>query len=121
LYDEKLHPHCERLVYVEHKDQEVNVAVTTDKTIYQSKEKVVVNITATDAQQQPVKAALSMAVVDEGIVKRSSTHIISYLNLESEIKGKIEDAAAYFDSKNDHAAEELDLLLRTQGWRSFLW
>lgn len=121
LYDEKLHPHCERLVYVEHKDQEINVAVTTDKTTYQSKEKVVVNITATDAQQQPVKAALSMAVVDEGIVKKTSTNIISYLNLESEIKGKIEDAAAYFDNKNDHAAEDLDLLLRTQGWRSFLW
>ena len=121
LYDEKLRPYSERLVYVDNKNQDVNLAVTTDKTTYQSKEKITVNITATDAQQEPVKAALSMAAVDEGIVKKSSTNILSYLNVESEVKGNIEDAADYFDEKNSNATAQLDLLLRTQGWRSYVW
>lgn len=120
LYDEKQHPQCERLVFAG-EDRTVNIAVSTDSSAYHSKGKVVVTITATDDQKKPAKANLSLAAVDEESLSSSTGNIMSYLSVESELKGKIENAAAYFDKSNSHRFEQLDLLLLTQGWRSFLW
>ncbi len=120
LYDEALRPHCERLVYIE-KDDSVRLTVFTDKTSYLPREKVTIHIQAADAQNQPVKTELSLAVVDRGIISADPGNIRSYLELGSELKGEVENAAAYFDPANKRRGEQLDLLLRTQGWRSFLW
>ena len=132
LYDDKLHPQCERLVYIEEKDP-VTVVIQTDKINYGSREKVVVGITAMDAQQRPVRAALSMAVAEEaaavaeggaadaGETAAAQSNIVSYFMLESELRGRIEAAGEYFDKYNSHRLEQMDLLLRTQGWNSFLW
>lgn len=120
LYDEKQHPQCERLVFAG-EDKTVNIAVSMDSSAYHSKGKVVVTITATDDQKKPAKANLSLAVVDEGGLSANTGNILSYLSVESELNGKIENAADYFDKSNSHRFEQLDLLLLTQGWRSFLW
>ena len=120
LYDESQRPWCERLSYIEHNDP-VTITVSTDKKVYQPKEKVTLLVRATDAQGQPVKADLSLAVTDRGIINPDPGNILSYLELESELKGRIEDAAKYFDPANTRRQEEMDLLLRAQGWHSFLW
>jgi hypothetical protein len=120
LYDDSLRPNCERLIYVQDKNP-LQVNISTNKTVYKSKEKVVVNISVTDAQQHPVQASLSMAAIDDGVEKATAENISSYLLLQSEIKGKIENAAAYFDVNNPQRFQQLDLLLRAQGWRDFLW
>ena len=120
LYDENLRPYCERLVYVKDANP-LNVIVSPDKNSYQPKEKVTVNISVTDAEQHPVKANLSLAAIDDGIEKQSTENILSYLMLQSEVKGKIENASEYFNAKNSLRFQQLDLLLRAQGWRTFLW
>jgi hypothetical protein len=120
LYDESMHPNCERLVYVESSTPYL-VKFSADKSTYQTKEKVTVNISITDNQDIPVDASLSLAAVDAAMEPLQSTNILSNLLLESELKGKIENASAYFDKTNQQRHEQLDLLLRTQGWRSFLW
>jgi len=120
LYDQAQRPYCERLAYIERHDQ-VTITVSTDKTTYQPGEKVTVLVQATDTQGQPVKTDLSLAVTDRGIINPDPGNILSYLELESELKGRIEAAANYFDPNNSHRKEEMDLLLRAQGWRSFLW
>lgn len=120
LYDENLKPYCERLIYIQDKNP-VLINITTDKPVYEAKGKVTVNVEVTDVQQHPVKANLSMAVTDDGIEKAAAENIQTYLLLQSEVNGKIENAAAYFDEKNPQRFQQLDLLLRTQGWRSFLW
>ena len=119
LYDNEGRPNCERLVYIDKK--EAAIAITANKTSYGAKEKVMLTITATDEQQQPVKAQLSLAVVDAGIVAAGNTSIASYLLLESELKGYIEEPQRYFDNSNPDRLSQLDLLLRTQGWRDFVW
>lgn len=121
LYNEKLVPYAERLVYVENKNQQIKVSITTDKTVYQNKEKTTIDITTTNGNNEPVAANLSLAVVDNNALKSFGSNILSYINLESEIKGNIENPASYFDTKNAKRFEQLDLLLRTQGWRDFLW
>lgn len=120
LYDEQNHPNCERLVYINSKN-DIRVTVTPDKNTYQPKEKTTLNISVTNAQNQPVKAELSLAVVDGSIVPANQGSIVSYLLLQSDIRGKIENAAQYFDPANANRFKQLDLLLLTQGWRDFVW
>jgi hypothetical protein len=41
--------------------------------------------------------------------------------LESDVRGFVEDPSYYFDPSNPDRFRDLDLLLRTQGWRDFTW
>lgn len=115
VYDSQGKPECERLVYIHHLDNKGTVRLTTNKKTYQPKEQVTVNINT-----QP-NVNLSMAVVDAGIVPVQPEDIVSYLQLQSEVKGNIENARHYFDTTNVNRFKQLDLLLMTQGWRDFIW
>jgi len=120
LSDELGHPNCERLVYVNPKDQ-VNLTVVPDKATYAPREKATVTIKVVDSKNQPIKANLSMAAVDASMVPADESNIASYLMLQSEVRGKIDNAAQYFDPANANRFKQLDLLLMTQGWRDFVW
>ncbi len=118
LYDHEGKPFAERLIYIQQANA-INLSVTTDKTTYQPREPVVLNIKTTQ-NGQPIPATFSLAAVEE-MVEKDATNIISYLMLESEIKGNIKDAEKYFDLSNPSRLKQLDLLLLTQGWRDYLW
>jgi MG2 domain len=119
LLDDQGRPNCERLVYIQG-DENIKLAITADKAIYKSREKVTLKVKASNAQGQPVKTSLSLAAVDE-IVPDDRQDIVAYLLLQSEIRGEIKNAAQYFDSGNPSRLKQLDLLLLTQGWRDYLW
>ncbi|MBW4891529.1 hypothetical protein KXQ82_17510 [Mucilaginibacter sp. HMF5004] len=120
LFDELMHPNCERLVYINNKNN-VKLSVVPDKAVYASKEKTTVTITATDSKNQPVKAELSLAAIDGTVVPADESNIVAYLLLQSDIRGKIENAAQYFDVNNVNRFKQMDMLLLTQGWRDFVW
>ncbi len=113
LIDDQNKPQCERLVYIRRPSN--NLSIKTDKIAYQSKEKVTVNINTCE------KANLSMAVVDAGVVPVQEQDMVSYLQLQSELRGNIEHPERYFDTTNTHREKQLDMLLMTQGWRDFVW
>jgi hypothetical protein len=115
IYDKEGKPECERLVYIHHPNNKSTISIFTNKKTYQPKEKVNVQIDA------PANSNLSMAVVDAGIVPEQADDIVSYLQLQSEVKGNIENARRYFDTTNVNRFKQLDLLLMTQGWRDFVW
>ena len=112
--------HSERLLYVDNKNA-LKVQITTNKPVYKSKERVVVNVKTLDAQDKPVKSEVSLAAVDASIIPEGSGNIVSYFALESELRGKIENPQRYFDPANPNRLKQLDLLLLTQGWRDFVW
>ena len=120
LYDEKGRPNSERLFYVD-KEIPLTASITTNKKSYSKQESTIVNINTLDLDGRPLKANLSMSVVDGAIVPVASSNIVNYVYLQSEIKGQIEQADRYFDKNNKDRLKELDLLLLTQGWRDFIW
>lgn len=120
LYDALLRPHCERLVYV-NKNKAAALTLATDKTTYSPGEEVKLTVNTTEADGTVAKAHLSVAVIDAGLVPQAEGDIVSYLRLQSELRGDIEKPGAYFDRSNVKRSEQLDLLLSTQGWRDFLW
>ncbi len=120
LLDEKRRPNSERLFYIE-KAPTLNISVVTNKKSYTTQENTIVNINTLDIEGHPLKANLSMAVVDAAIVPTNSSNMVNYMYLQSDIKGNIEQADRYFDKTNKDRQKELDLLLLTQGWRDFIW
>jgi hypothetical protein len=120
LYDPQHRPQCDRLVYVDTK-QKIHLSVQTDRQNYKPHEKVLVKIKATDNHGNPVKTNLSFSATDGEIVPPALFNIESYLMLESELHGKIEQPLMYFDTTNKMRNRQLDLLLLTQGWSSYIW
>ncbi len=123
LYDGNMKPHSERLVFVE-KPNNINLALKTDKTAYQPREKTTLTFTANQSDGQPVVGSFSMSVADTAATTGSTTNftnICSYFLMESDIKGQVYQPGYYFDTNNKDRLVALDLLLLTQGWRDFLW
>jgi hypothetical protein len=66
------------------------------------------------------KGAYSVSVTDaEGFSDNFSSNIISYLKMESELRGNIHAAKHFFGETKDE--EGLDLIMLTHGWRRFDW
>ena len=120
LYDAGLKPQCERLVYIEPRNSAI-LKIVPDKKSYKVREKVNLNFSLTDKQNLPLDADCSVAVLDADQVPDRVSDIQTYLQLQSELKGEIEQPLQYFDTTNVNRFKYLDLLLLTQGWRDFLW
>ncbi|MDT3403567.1 MG2 domain-containing protein [Mucilaginibacter terrae] len=119
LYDAQNRPLCERLIFNEQEPKET-LTLIADKLTYSYKEKTGLTLKITDIEGKPVIASLSMAAVD-AMVPKQQGNMISYLGLQSEIRGNIEGINQYFNSKGKPDLQKIDLLLLTQGWRDFLW
>ncbi len=135
LFDPTGQPRCERLLF-EKKNDWLNVKLNMSKPSYQPREKMELDLAVTDAKGQAVKGSFSVAITDANQVKQSAfrSDILSYMLLQSDcqervnktayfadVKGAIEDPAAYFDKENLQASTHLDILMMTQGWRRFTW
>jgi hypothetical protein len=116
LYDKLQRPHCERLVYVDQRNKS-QISITP----IVGKDSIEVQIAVVNAQQQHLQANLSLSVTDADIVPSAGSNIVSYLTLESEIRGNIEQPLSYFDTTNTRRHQQMDLLMLTQGWRNFIW
>ncbi len=114
--------YSERLFYV-HKKNKIRINVFSDKKYYSPREKVNLKISVRDTSNNPVTASVSVAVVDGQQITGYETKpdIASYLLLQSEIKGNIEQPYSYFDTTNRNRFKAMDNLLLTQGWRNYIW
>ncbi|HSI90291.1 MAG TPA: carboxypeptidase regulatory-like domain-containing protein, partial [Adhaeribacter sp.] len=96
----------------------------TDKEKYLPREKVKLTISASDETGMPMPADVLVSVVDDQLLtfmNDKSSNILSWLLVETEIKGKVEEPRFYFDKTEPKAPVALDLLLKTSGWRRFTW
>lgn len=114
-------PLAERIVFA-NENKQMKVKITPTKKNYLPREKVIVNIETTDENNQPIPANLSMSVVDDKLwtyADDKQNHILSWLLLDSELRGKIEKPQFYFDKKEKKATKSLDLVMLTNGYRYF--
>jgi hypothetical protein len=114
--------YSEREFYICTKER-YQINVVPDKKEYAPRQKVTLQISVKNAASDQVSANLSVAVVDGNQIKdpEKKQDIRSYLLLESEISGYIEQPSYYFDTLNTDRYSALDNLLLTQGWRNFVW
>lgn len=122
LFDGHGKPQCERLAFVNKHNFPI-INIENIKKDYKTREKVEFTIKVKDKQGNPVRANLSVAVKNKSRIietKAMHTNIISSLLLEADIKGYIENPLYYFGESKE-AAQNLDILLLTQGWQKFTW
>ncbi|MCX2573214.1 Ig-like domain-containing protein [Pedobacter sandarakinus] len=113
-------PLSERLVFVQTKNN-LAINLTTATPSYGIKKKVKVNVSA-KKDGAPVAGNFSVAVIDETKVpsnEDAATTILTGLLLSSDVKGYIEKPSYYFNAPDAKKNTDLDVLLLTQGYRSF--
>jgi hypothetical protein len=123
LSDSKDIPLAERLVFIE-REAPVEIQIKPDKAIYNKREPVSLKISLPGDSTIERDCSVSLAVVNENLIENTSQfprNIASWFLLESDVRGDVEDPSYYFDPSNPSRLSDLDLLLRTQGWRDFAW
>lgn len=119
VFDAARQPVCERLVF-RRPSQRLQISVTADKANYATRDRIALNLNTQDAAGRPLAADCSLSVfLLDSLQSVSTAHILPYLLLASDLKGKIESPEYYFDHPEDEQA--MDNLLMTQGWRRFRW
>lgn len=96
-------------------------SVRSDCLQYTPRQKVQLELQATDEQGMPWEGTASIAVTDNADVYPDSCNsIISNLLLTSELKGFIENPNWYFQyPESTLKREAIDILMLTQGWRRY--
>ncbi len=122
LLNESLEPVSERLVF--HDDLNVNnLEIKTTRKEVATRSPVQLEIFDDISSQYSEYSSLSITVVDENalIAGGAHQHMISYLFLDSELKGFIESPADYFvDDEDITSRDKLNLLMLTNGWNRYL-
>ncbi|GAB3930248.1 hypothetical protein GCM10028827_25240 [Mucilaginibacter myungsuensis] len=116
-------PIAERMVFVDHKDR-LDIRVTPNKTSYQKRDSVSLDIEVKDATGIPVQGSFSLSVTDNTQVKPDTMGnfgIATQLLLKSGLKGDIETPGYYLHRKDAKAWQALDNLMLTQGWTAYDW
>ncbi|MCF2489252.1 carboxypeptidase regulatory-like domain-containing protein [Dyadobacter sp. CY347] len=118
LYDAKSMPKCERLFFVPESSAPVRVTLKLNKTQYQPREEVVLNVNLKD-NGSAASAALSASITDAGKVPDDSSdaNMQAHLLITGELRGRVENPAQYLTSPSAETRKALDDLLLTQGWR----
>ncbi len=120
LLDPNGHPAAERLAFNKSEVDHLEIDLELNKESYTLRDETILTMSVKDFESNNLPARLSLSVFDDSIRKYDEyyTNINSRLNLETEIKGDIEDPGFYF-SDHEQADRYLDILLLTQGWRAY--
>jgi len=123
VLDGKNLPVAERLIFNERRDQRIRITANEDFPTEQlQREKSTLTFHAKNQLDEFINADFSIKVIDVnelGSIQGSVNTMISYLLLDSELKGKIQNPNFYFDKDSVSNYQALDDLLLTQGWRSY--
>lgn len=121
LFNKDQQPVCERLVFTRPKNI-INTQISTDKTVYEKRQKVNLSISSMAESNIIGDANYSVAVfqMDDSLQMPGQDDIASYLWLTSDLRGYVESPGFYFTS-GTNTDEAIDNLLLTQGWRRFRW
>jgi hypothetical protein len=111
---------AERIFYKFSENNQVSLRFDKDK--YGPREKVSVDMEVKDREGNPVVGKFSVSVVD-GFFKEhlQEDNIVSYMNLSSEVKGRINSPQFYFNDSIplNQRRRAMDLLMIVQGWRYY--
>jgi hypothetical protein len=124
LFNSNSLPVCERLVFVENNIKKTVINIEKPKSYFGNRKKVTLKINVDDLEKKGIPSKLSMTVRDINASPNNvnKENIKTWLLLNSDIRGKIENPSYFFENKNVRKRQYLlDLLMLTHGWRRFTW
>ena len=117
VFDDEWRPLAERITYVNNHEYVFNPEVSVENLALQKRGKNEIQISVPGN----IASDLSVSITDAKIGYEDNDNIISHLLLTGQLKGKINDPAYYFLNNSDSIAQQLDLVMLTNGWRRFNW
>ncbi len=123
LFANSNEPVCERLIYIENRQDRPVTEVNLNKETYQKREKVDVQVRLSDDKGNPIIADLSASVVDitnTGLINQSYG-ILSYLLVNSDLNNPKPFISEIIESDKASRLIDMDLVMMTHGWRRFQW
>ncbi len=123
LLDEQLLPVSERL-YFSTNYQTNEIKIKPDKQSYETRSRVRLRLSDGPGMDNKTWSNLSMVIVDDFASNKEgpSMNILSWLLIDSELKGHIESPHDYFSNDTGMVSStKLDLLMLTQGWSRYIW
>jgi hypothetical protein len=119
LFDEAMQPVCERL-YFNGPGNQLKIGRISGESEFGIRKKVSLDFIVSDpGKASPV--SLSVAVVKKDSLTSRSGNIVSFLDFESDLKGRIESPEYYTNSTDAQVSKAIDNLMLTHGWRRFTW
>ncbi|TKC05084.1 carboxypeptidase-like regulatory domain-containing protein [Pedobacter frigoris] len=122
--DHHIKPLAERMIY-NHVNGNLHISVETDKPMYAQRDSISLKIKVVDKNGTPVSGSFSLAITDDGQVKKDSIvddNILSRMLLSSALKGYVEDPGYYYNGAiNEEKWRNMEYLLLTQGWVGYDW
>ncbi len=101
-----------------------DVQVHINQEEYSTRSNVQLELIENNEYSDASYSSLSISIVDEKAVGQNGQglNILSWLLIDSELKGNIESPADFFvDDEGMASARKLNLLMLTQGWSNYLW
>lgn len=98
-----------------------NATITPSVKKFSPREQVQIDFAVKGSSGNAVKGDFVVAVTDADLLKESSNsdNIFSYMLLNSELKGHIENPKYYFEADDEKHNAHLDLVMLTHGWRRY--
>ena len=116
-------PISERLIFIDNPENDTHLTISSPTTTYGMREKVELNMVLVDGKGAPLNGDFSMGVVSKNGSKgtASTNNIKSWLLLDSDLGGTIQNPDYFFADDAKERKFLLDALMLTHGWRRFVW
>ena len=98
-----------------------SATITPSVKKFAPREKVQVDFDITSSAGNAVRGNFVVSVTDADLLKtnQNTDNIFSYMLLNSELKGHIDNPTYYFEADDAKHNEHLDLVMLTHGWRRY--
>lgn len=113
-------PLAERLIF-KMPENKLVLKIKPDQQLYARRKKVSLDFEAMTEAGMLSAAEASVSVYASNVSESNSIDIVNYLWLKSDLRGNVENPAYYFKNSDSQAAEAMDNLMLTHGWRRFVW
>lgn len=124
LFDNNGKPVCERLVFIDNPENDVAITLNKNIDVPKVREKVTLELDLKDVKGNQTSGNLSLTINDIQAVQKNykDDNIKTYLLLNSDLRGQIENPGYFFEKGNDLKRRFLlDLVMLTHGWSRFSW
>ena len=110
---------AQRLFFVRGKSATATITPNVKK--FSPRERVQLDFAIKSSEGNAVKGDFVVAVTDAELLKEddNTDNILSYMLLNSDLKGHIENPKYYFEADDAKHNEHLDLVMLTHGWRRY--
>ncbi len=118
VFDHHLNPIAERLVFNENPSEKIDLSITIDQSKQTVRSQIRGSISSSIEDQ--INGSLTIYSDELFASKLRGIDIHNYLLLQSDLRGPIINLHQFL-KKDKHGQSNIDLLMRTHGWRRFDW